>query len=169
MYITINNVIGEKRIGLSYPIHPRKEVAIISMISDNVQCQVKEDTRVLPLNGKEVKLSGGLYTDEALDSLIGSEKDKLVPCGHALKVNKLGKVTKMIISLNELDNIDNLEDGRPSDVLFTYHVTDNSKDVMSFEPKMPQNKKLKNHEIVSLTIKIMDQANNIMANGPGTT
>ena len=40
MYITINNVIGEKRIALSYPIHSSKEVAVISMLSDNVQYEI---------------------------------------------------------------------------------------------------------------------------------
>ena len=35
MYITINDIIGEKRIDLSYPIHPRKDTAVISMLSDN--------------------------------------------------------------------------------------------------------------------------------------
>ena len=30
---------------------------------------------------------------------------------------------KVAISLNELDNSDNLEDGRPSNTLFTYYVT----------------------------------------------
>ena len=36
MYITINDVIGEKRIDLSYPIKG-KEIAVVSMLSDNVQ------------------------------------------------------------------------------------------------------------------------------------
>ena len=40
-----------------------------------------------------------------------------------LRTNKLEGITKMIISLNELDNSDNLEDGRPSNILFTYYVT----------------------------------------------
>ena len=40
-----------------------------------------------------------------------------------LRTNKLEKVKKMTISLNELDNSDNLEDGRPSNTLFTYYVT----------------------------------------------
>ena len=40
-----------------------------------------------------------------------------------LRTNKLEGITKMIISLNKLDNSDNLEDGRPSNVLFTYYVT----------------------------------------------
>ena len=43
MYITINNIKGEKRIDLSYPIQnfdSDKEVAVIRMLSDNVQYQI---------------------------------------------------------------------------------------------------------------------------------
>ena len=40
MYITINDVIGEARIDLSYSIHSGKEVAVIRMLSDNVQYQI---------------------------------------------------------------------------------------------------------------------------------
>ena len=36
MYITINDIIGEKRIDLFYPIKGR-EIAVVSMLSDNVQ------------------------------------------------------------------------------------------------------------------------------------
>ena len=39
MYITINDVIGEKTINLYYPIRSGKEVAVIRMLSDNVQYQ----------------------------------------------------------------------------------------------------------------------------------
>ena len=38
-----------------------------------------------------------------------------------------------------------------------------------FEPNTPQYKKLKNGVINSLTLKIMDQAGNIITNGPGST
>ena len=31
MYITINGIKGEKRIDLSYPINPRKEITVVSM------------------------------------------------------------------------------------------------------------------------------------------
>ena len=43
MYITINDVIGEKRIDLSYPIHSfkqRKEIVVVIMLSDNIQYKV---------------------------------------------------------------------------------------------------------------------------------
>ena len=72
----------------------------------------------------------------------------------------------MAISLNKLDNSDNLEDGRPSNTLFTYYVT-RSEDFTHFEPRNPRYKALRYGEIVSLTLKITDQNNNIINNGPG--
>ena len=42
----------------------------------------------------------------------------------------------MIINLDELDNSNHLKDGRPSNELLTYHVTDD-KDFTRFEPKNP--------------------------------
>ena len=40
MYITINNIIGEKTIDLTYPIRSGKEVAVINMLSDNAQYEI---------------------------------------------------------------------------------------------------------------------------------
>ena len=85
-----------------------------------------------------------------------------------IKTNKLAKVIDMIFNLNELDNSGNLKDGRPSDALFTYYVS-NSKDFTHFEPQTPQYKKLKGDQIVSLTLRITDQNNNVITDGPGTT
>ena len=85
-----------------------------------------------------------------------------------LRTNKLEKVKKMAISLNELDNSDNLEDGKPSNTLFTHYVT-SPEYSRHFESVTPQYKKLKNGAITSLTLKIMDQAGNVITNGPGTT
>ena len=75
---------------------------------------------------------------------------------------------EMILNLNELDNSDNLKDGRPSNELLTYHMTD-GKDFTSFEPQTPQYKALKNDTITSLTLRIMDQAGNIITDGPQVT
>ena len=85
-----------------------------------------------------------------------------------LRTSKLDNGTKLTISLNELDNSNNLEDGRPSNTLFTYYMTA-PEYFMHFEPRTPQYKKLKNGTITSLTLKIMDQANNIITDGTGTT
>ena len=85
-----------------------------------------------------------------------------------LRINKLERITKMIISLNKLDNSDNLEDGKPSNVLFTHYVT-SSEHYMLFEPQSPQYKKLKNDTITSLTLAITDQNNDIITDGPEVT
>ena len=76
--------------------------------------------------------------DKELDSLIGTElKSQMLDSrDDVLRTNKLKKITKVAISLNELDNSDNLEDGRPSDTLFTYYVT-SPEDFTLFEPPQP--------------------------------
>ena len=83
------------------------------------------------------------------------------------RTKKLVNGTKITISFNELYNSDNLEDGRPSNTLFTYFVT-SLKYFTCFEPQSPQYKKLKNDTITSLTLVIRDQ-NNIITDGPEVT
>ena len=84
------------------------------------------------------------------------------------KIDKLRGITEMIINSNELDNSDNLEDGRPSNALLTHHM-DAHKDFTCFETKTLQYKKHKNGEFTSLTLKIMDQNNNVITDGPRIT
>ena len=167
MYITINDIIGEKTIDLSYPIHSTagrgKEIAVVSMHISNSQILLHRSTEVLSVTGKKIVLNKGVYMDKELNSLIGTKlKSQMLDFRNdILRTNKLEKVTKMIISLNELDNSNNLEDGRPSNVLFTYYVT-SSECYMLFKPQSPQYKKLKNDTITSLTLVITDQNNNII-------
>ena len=125
MYITINDVIGEKTIDLSYPIHSRKKIAVVSMHSSNSQILLHRPIEVLLKTGKKIVLNKGVYTNKELNSLIGMElKSQMLDSRNdVLRTNKLERITKMIISLNELNNSDNLEDGRPSNILFTYYVT----------------------------------------------
>ena len=40
MYITINNIKGEKRIDLSYSIHSDNEIVVIRMLSDIVKYEI---------------------------------------------------------------------------------------------------------------------------------
>ena len=109
--------------------------------------------------------------EKELDSLIGMElkSQMLDSLDDILRTNKLKKIMNQVaISLNELNNSDNLEDGRPSNILFTYYVT-SLEYYTHFEPRNPHYMKLKYGEIVSLTLKITDQNNNIITNGPGIT
>ena len=174
MYITINDVIGEKMIDLSYPIHSNagweKEIAVVSMHISNSQILLHRSIEVLSITGKKIVLNKGVYMYKELNSLIGMELKSQMLDSHndILRTNKLEKLTKMVISLNELDNSDNLEDGRPSNVLFTYYVT-SSERYMLFKPQTPRYKALKYGKIVSLTLRITDQNNDIIADGPEVT
>ena len=83
-------------------------------------------------------------------------------------MNKLKGITEITLNLDELNNSDNLKDGRPSNELFTYHVTDDE-DFTCFKPQTPQYRKLKSEEFTSLILRITDQSNNIITDGPQVT
>ena len=125
MYITINDVIGEKTIDLSYPIHSKKKIAVVSMRISNSQILLHRSIELLLKTGKKIVLNKGVYMDKELNSLMGTElKSQMLDSRNDIqRTNKLVNGTKITISLKKLDNSDNLEDGRPSNTLFTYYVT----------------------------------------------
>ena len=136
MYITINDIKGEARIDLSYPIKGR-EIAVVSMLSNNVQYWLQGSIEVLSVTGKKIVLNKGVCTGKELDSLIGVKmKSRMDARDDVLRTSKIDNGTNLTISLNELDNSDNLEDGRPSNALFTYYVTA-PEYFMRFEPPHP--------------------------------
>ena len=61
MYITINDVKGEKTIDLSYPIYPEKEIAVVSIFGNNSQILLKKSMEVLLYTGKKIVLNKGIY------------------------------------------------------------------------------------------------------------
>ena len=170
MYITINDIKGEKMIDLSYPIHSKKEIAAVSMHIINSQILLHRSIEVLSITGKKIVLNKEVYMDKELNSLIGTElKSQMLDSRNDIqRINKLVNGTKISISLNELNSSDNLEDGRPSNTLFTYFVT-SLEYFMHFELQSPQYKKLKNDTITSLTLAITDQNNDIITDGPKVT
>ena len=72
MYITINDIKGEKTIDLSYPIHSNKEVAVIKVLSDNVQYEiVKPHTIINSISpGKEKLILSKTYAGRELLSIL---------------------------------------------------------------------------------------------------
>ena len=144
MYITINDVKGEKTIDLSYPIHSKKEIAVVSMHISNSQILLHRSIEFLLKTGKKIVLNKGVYTDKKLNSLIGTEMKSQMLDSHndIQRTNKLVNGTKITISLNKLNNSDNLEDGKPSNTLFTYFVT-SPEYFTHFESQSPQYKNLR--------------------------
>ena len=91
MYITINNIIGEKMIDLSYPIKG-KDIAVVSMFSNNVLCWLQGPIEVLLETGKKIVLNKGENTDKELNSLIGTKlKSRMDDREDILRTNKLEK------------------------------------------------------------------------------
>ena len=157
MYITINDIKGEKRIDLSYSIDSDKKIAVIIMLSDNIQYKVLKLHSVMDSDSKKLIPCANYASRELLSMLEGMvELNKFLVDDQVTKTNKLKGVMEVIINLDDLNNSVNLKDGRPSNTLFTCHVTDD-KDFTSFKPQTPQYKKLKNREVTSLTLKITDQ------------
>ena len=169
MYITINDIKGEKRIDLSYSINSNKEIPVIIMLSNNIQYNILKLHSVMDSDSKKLIPSGTYAGRELLSMLEGMvELNKFLVADQVTKTNKFKGITEIILNLDELDNADNLEDGRPSNTLLTYHVTSNE-DFTSFEHQNPQYKKLKNEEFTSLTLRITDQNNNVITNGRQVT
>ena len=182
MYITINNIKGEKRIDLSYSnqnfdssmerLGTRStEIAVIRMLSNNVKYEILKLRAVMdPISDTKKMIPSGTYAGRELLSIAEGmvELNQFVVDDQVIKKNKLKGITEMIINLDELNNSNNLEDGHPSNTLFTYHVTDD-KDFTHFKPQSPQYKALKSGMITSLNLRIMDQAGNVITDGPQVT
>ena len=171
MYITINNIKGEKRIDLSYSIQnfdSDKEIAVIRILSDNVKYEILKLSSVMdPISDAKKTIPRGTYASRELISMLEGivELTQFEVDNQVTKTNKLKGITEVTLNLNELNNSFNLKDGRPSNELLTYHVTDDR----DFEPQTPQYKKLKNEEFTSLNLRIADQNNNVITDGPQVT
>ena len=170
----INNIKGEKRIDLSYSIQnfdSDKEIAVIRMLSDNVQYQLLKLRAVIdPISDAKKTIPRGTYASRELISIPEGivELNQFEVDDQVTKMNKLKGITEIILKLDELNNSVNLKDGRPSNELLTYHMT-KDKDFMHFEPQTPQYKKLKKGEFTSLNLRITDQNNNVITDGPQVT
>ena len=71
MYITIDDIKGEKRIDLSYSIHSDKEIAVIRMLSDNIQYRVlKVRSGMDPVSGTKKMIPKGAYASRQLLSML---------------------------------------------------------------------------------------------------
>ena len=108
MYIMINNIIGEKMIYLSYPIcsfDSRKEIAVISMLSDNIQYEMAEPFKLKLIGGDEKQVLNKTSTSRELSMLVEGKLilTNLNNDSQIIKMNKLAKITDIIFNLDELD------------------------------------------------------------------
>ena len=141
------------------------------MLSDNVKYEILKLSSVMdPISNTKKMIPKGAYAGRELISMLEGvvELNQFEVDDQVTKTNKLKGITEITINSDELNNSFNLKDGRPSNELLTYHVTDD-RDFTRFEPQTPQYKKLKNGEFTSLNLRIADQNNNVITDGPQVT
>ena len=84
---------------------------------------------------KEKQLLEWVFMDRELNMSVGRKliTTPLDVNDNIIKTDKLAHVMEVALSLDKVDNTDNLEDGRLNNVLLRYHVT-GSEEFKSFEP-----------------------------------
>ena len=97
------------------------------MLSDNVKYEILKLRAVMdPISNVKKTIRSGTYADRQLLSIVEGivELNQFEVDDQVTKTNKLKGIMEMIINLDELNNSVNLKVGRPSNILFTYHMTD---------------------------------------------
>ena len=109
------------------------------MLSDNIQYEIiKPRTIMNSISDTKKLIPSRTYAGRELLTIL----EGMVELAHfeaddqVIKKNKLRGITEMILNLDELDNSDNLEDGRPSNTLLMHHVTSDG-DFTCFECDIP--------------------------------
>ena len=132
----INDVIGEKTIDLSYPIRnfgSSKEIAVISMLSENTQYEMTKPLKLKLEDGSEKEVLSKTYMSRELNAFVEG-KHINTDLDNNPQIIETNKVTNMSLKLDELNNSDNLEDGHPCNTLFTYYMP-GSENFKCFEPQ----------------------------------
>ena len=97
------------------------------MLSDNVKYKLLKLRAVMdPISDAIKMIPKGAYAGRELISMLEGiiELNQFEVDDQVTKTNKLKGITEITLNLNELNNSNHLKDGRPSNELLTYHVTD---------------------------------------------
>ena len=87
------------------------------MLSDYVKYEILKLRAVMdPISDTKKMIPSGTYASRELLSIVEwmVELNRFVVDDQVIKKNKLKDITEMIINLDELNNSNNLEDGKPS-------------------------------------------------------
>ena len=93
MYITINDIKGEKRIDLSHSIRSNKEIAVITMFNDNIQYETAKLRAIMdPISDTKRLIPSITYAGRELISMLEGivELNQFVVDDQVIKKNKLG-------------------------------------------------------------------------------
>ena len=190
MYITADDM--KREVSLYYPIDNRngdKKVGLIHAYFVYSSYNVEKDEKIHLKNGEPLKVKRGCYTIKDIekvssgkvkyDSLTGKSIIYPTVSGFGSYMNKIlgignGNYLDMLLSkemfsfkINKLSTMDNILNHKPCDVLYTGYFNKDISfgDIVYFEPKNIQYKKLVNGVIDQLKVSLIDgDGNEILSN-----
>ena len=190
MYITVDNIKNE--VSFYYPIDNRngdKKIGLIRAYFVYSFYNVKNDEKIHLKNGETLKVKKGCYTMKDIEkvssdkvkydsltgkSIIDSTISRFGPYMNKILGISNGNYLDMLLSkkmfsfkINKLSATDNILNGKPCDVLYTGYLNKDISfgDIIYFESKNIQYKKLVNGVIDQLKVSLIDgDGNEILSN-----
>ena len=190
MYITVDDI--EKEISLYYTIDNRlgdKKIGLIRAYFVYSFYNVKRDENIHLKNGEKLKVKKGCYTKRDIekvssgkvkyDSLTGKSvidasisrfgpyMEKILGINNENYIDTLLSKKAFSFKINKLSTTDNILNGKPCDVLYTGYLNKDISygDIVYFEPANIQYKKLVNGVIDQLKVSLVDgDGNEILSN-----
>ena len=181
MYITVDDIKNE--ISLDYPIDNRngdKKVGLIRAYFVYSFYNVEKDEKIHLKNGEALPVKKGCYTKKDIekvssgkvkyDSLTGKSvidptinrfgpyMNKILGISNGNYIDTLLSKKMFSFKINKLSTTDNILNGKPCDVLYTGYLNKDISfgDIVYFEPKNVQYKKLVIGTIDQLKVSLVD-------------
>ena len=190
MYITVDDIKNE--VSLYYPIDNKngnKKVGLIHVYFVYSFYIVEKDEKIHLKNGETLPVKKGCYTKKDIekvssgkvkyDSLTGKSvidptinrfgpyMNKILGISNGNYIDTLLSKKMFSFKINKLSTTDNILNSRPCDVLYTDYLNKDISfgDIVYFEPKNVQYKKLVNGTIDQLKVSLIDEnGNEILSN-----
>ena len=182
MYITVDDIKNE--ISLHYPIDNRngnKNVGLIRTYFVYSFYNIEKDEKIHLKNGSPLLVKRGCYTKKHIEkvssgkvkydsltgksvidptiSLFGPYMNKILGISNGNYIDTLLSKKMFSFKINKLSTTDNILNGIPCDVLYTGYLNKDISfgDIVYFEPKNVQYKKLVNGTIDQLKVSLIDR------------
>ena len=190
MYITVDDIKNE--VSLYYPIDNKngnKKAGLIRAYFVYSFYNIKKDEKIHLKNGETLPVKKGCYTKKDIekvssgkvkyDSLTGKSvidptinqfgpyMNKILGISNGSYIDTLLSKKMFSFKINKLSTTDNILNGRPCDILYTDYLNKDISfgDIVNFEPKNVQYKKLVNGTIDQLKVSLIDgNGNEILSN-----
>ena len=181
MYITVDDIKNE--VSLYYPIDNRngnKKVNLILAYFIYSFYNVEKDEKIHLKNGETLPVKRGCYTMKHIekvssgkvkyDSLTGKSvidptisrfdpyMNKILGISNGNYIDTLLSIKMFSFKINKLSTTDNILNSKPCDILYTGYLNKEISfgDIVYFEPKNVQYKKLANGTIDQLIVSLVD-------------